>query len=172
MSQESGHPLSGEAFHAIKQQRRGVATAKAVAKLKGKIRKGEETAEMLALYDPERMRAAMVGEGAETWKAGMIAALQPTRPCSHCGQSDFRSWAYRLFARVAKLIGADTQIVVTMIQQLGVASLEEARRAISADREAREMSQEESIQRVIEYLVWYKAMNPQEYQRLGGDRLK
>jgi hypothetical protein len=165
-------PSAGGEAHADGRAAQLRRKARNVAKLKGRIRKGQETAEMLALSDPEGLRQATVGEGAEVWKRGMLAALQPTTPCAHCGQSDYRSWAFRLFARVAKLIGADTQIMITLVQQLGVASMEEARRAIAADREAKEMSTTEAVQRTIEYLCYFKQQNPQEFIRLGGDRLK
>lgn len=87
-----------------------------------------------AKYDPEPFRQTIVDRGGEKFAAGLVEALEPSVPCGLCKRPRYQVWAYRTFAKVAKLTNTEPQVLVAILQQYGVQNEDEMRSLVDAGR--------------------------------------
>ena len=115
--------------------------------------------------DPEVLRAAVVNGGAEHFVQGMIESLQPRPPCPTCKIRRYERWAFRDYQKIARLVGAEIDISLQLVQLVG-ASPDEARRAVERVKEAESDDVHALAAKAAEMLTWYQQRFPAEWERI------
>ena len=128
--------------------------AKRSARLEGRARLARGPLAKLAREDPEKLRAVVVEQSIDDTVAALKRGLK-------AGQR----WAVRLVFEAARLVGAESQLNVTIVNQLG-ASLEVAKVALERAQEADAAEPLEVAEKAAEYLRWFAARHPEAYGAL------
>lgn len=123
------------------------------------------TVAKMAAADPEAARTHLVERGMAVFSDGLLEAMQTHAPCRECGCRGKHSWAFRLFARIAKLIDEGPRLVAFMFERLGVRSEQELVRRVSDSRAVEEMTEDERVETVERYLVDVYGRRPELLQR-------
>jgi len=105
----------------------------------------------LARYEPEMLRTKVVIAGADTFAEGLVEALKSYAICDKCGRGRRQPWAYRTFAKIAKLVDAVPQVQVAILQQIGV-DLETARKAVRVVQNVEAKTEVELEEEAVDYL--------------------
>ena len=85
--------------------------------------------------NPQRAREQIIERGTPDFAESLLEAIKPgQRYCAECERPGFNASAMRLFAKIAGWVGADTQVVIAIWQQLGVKDDHEARSLIEQAR--------------------------------------
>lgn len=116
------------------------------------------------------LNAAIAGLAAtgdtEPLRRELVAELMPeTVACIKAGLKARQRWAPRLVMQAARLVGADVQVAVQIVQMIG-APLEQARAALERARSSDELSPHEVAEQAAAFLAQYAARHPAEYAKL------
>lgn len=92
-------------------------------------------------YDPEPFRKRVVDGGAEVFAEGLVEALKPSVPCGLCKRPRYAVWAYRTFAKVARLTATEPQVLIAILQQYGVKDEQEMQTLVESGRRMAQVQQ-------------------------------
>lgn len=96
----------------------------------------------MAKADPELARALILARGLEVFADGLIDALKPGIPCGLCHARRYQTWAYRVFAKIAKLVDATPQVLAVVLSRFGVSSEPELQSLIEQGRRLEAMAED------------------------------
>lgn len=85
-------------------------------------------------YDPEPFRKQIVEGGGQVFAEGLVEALKPSVPCGLCRRPRYQVWAYRTFAKIAKLTNTEPQVLIAVLQQYGVKDENEMKMLVDQGR--------------------------------------
>jgi len=87
---------------------------------KGGIAQLRSHLQLLAQSDPEAIRKEIIAQGREPFIRGIVDTLKETsRYCYSCHRGGKERWAFRLYAELAKLVGASTEIAIQVVNLVG-----------------------------------------------------
>ena len=73
----------------------------------------------------DAVRDDLIREGAQIWTEGLLEELKPGAPCVKCRRGKRARWAFLLFAKAAKLVGAEPALLIMLLQRMGVPRIED-----------------------------------------------
>lgn len=108
---------------------------------------------LLAEADPEAIRVEVIAQGRKPFIDGLIETLGETsKHCYSCHRSGKERWAFRLYAELAKLVGAAPEISLQIVNLVG-SSVPVAKASVESVERARQMPDSAKCASMLDWLT-------------------